>query len=397
MNRRTIFSSTASINRLTPMLIFATVIIICVLFTTRSSILKAEQQEQAKDIPESLALETQSQFRTDEPQHVQLQGRYVNAQLSSDDEPVEFVYQVPATANDARIDGVLFVAHGCSHSATDWWPRSDSCPLCIGLPIEVSIVKAALRRRLLVVAISSADRGRKCWRQTDAPRVHDVIAHIYKTIVLPVLPRPAPAAAAGAARPPLFMLGASSGGAAVGAFAMLGSGQPMRFPYLHTAALCVQISAVHPVPGAVLPPAMFMLMERDSRTMEAVQALLPQLGSADHQVRRCAPRPIAADFFLRHGAVSSAAESALLQEALLRGGFIDSTTLMLVDDPRHTDWRSAVQQAMSAASAQHPALAAQSLVADESPISELINVAWAQHEITDESIEEVLDFFVAHV
>jgi hypothetical protein len=30
-----------------------------------------------------------------------------------------------------------------------------------------------------------------------------------------------------------------------------------------------------------------------------------------------------------------------------------------------------------------------SLIADESPISELMNVAWSSHEITDERIDEV--------
>ena len=40
----------------------------------------------------------------------------------------EVVWQKPA----GQAKGVLFVAHGCSHGAIDWWHKADGCPLCIG-------------------------------------------------------------------------------------------------------------------------------------------------------------------------------------------------------------------------------------------------------------------------
>ncbi len=27
---------------------------------------------------------------------------------------------------------VLLLFHGCKHSSTDWWPKSDGCPACKG-------------------------------------------------------------------------------------------------------------------------------------------------------------------------------------------------------------------------------------------------------------------------
>ena len=67
----------------------------------------------------------------------------------------EVVWQKPMGGQPSN---VIFLAHGCQHSAIDWWPKSDSCQACIGLPEEVRIVRAALKRNYLVVAMSSEDR-----------------------------------------------------------------------------------------------------------------------------------------------------------------------------------------------------------------------------------------------
>ena len=75
---------------------------------------------------------------------------------------VEVVWQKPAGASR-----VLFLAHGCSHGAIDFWKHSKGCPKCIGLPEELTIVRTALARRYMVVAISSMDREfSRCWRMS---------------------------------------------------------------------------------------------------------------------------------------------------------------------------------------------------------------------------------------
>eukprot|EP00798_Chlamydomonas_sp_ICE-L_P003267 gene3267-13291_t len=72
----------------------------------------------------------------------------------------EVVWQKPA-----KPVGVLFLAHGCSHGATDFWYMSDSCPTCIGLPVEVQIREIALSMGFAVVAISSQEREHsRCWK-----------------------------------------------------------------------------------------------------------------------------------------------------------------------------------------------------------------------------------------
>ena len=83
---------------------------------------------------------------------------------------VELVWQRPRGAERA----VILLAHGCSHSATDFFPFDrKKCTKCLGLPEERRIVQAALARGFVAVAISSADRVHsRCWDpQTDGPRV----------------------------------------------------------------------------------------------------------------------------------------------------------------------------------------------------------------------------------
>ena len=70
--------------------------------------------------------------------------------------------------------GVLFVAHGCSHSGSDFWPKSGRCMHCLGLPEEMWVREAALRRGYAVVAVSSHNRETQCWHNTGADKSEDL-------------------------------------------------------------------------------------------------------------------------------------------------------------------------------------------------------------------------------
>ena len=62
-----------------------------------------------------------------------------------------------ATRNE-QTSGLLILLHGCSHSATDFWPAGEHCEDCIGLPVEKTIVAKTLSEGLAVVAMSSSNR-----------------------------------------------------------------------------------------------------------------------------------------------------------------------------------------------------------------------------------------------
>jgi hypothetical protein len=57
-------------------------------------------------------------------------------------EPIELVYQTPDRVLGKQSRAILFLAHGCSHAATDFFDQSPTCPKCIGLPVERRIVRS---------------------------------------------------------------------------------------------------------------------------------------------------------------------------------------------------------------------------------------------------------------
>ncbi|XP_028110840.1 uncharacterized protein LOC114309323 [Camellia sinensis] len=58
---------------------------------------------------------------------------------------------------------VLFLAHGCSGQANDFWDKSSECPNCIGLPEERLIVLHTLAHKFAVLTISSAFNLTRMW------------------------------------------------------------------------------------------------------------------------------------------------------------------------------------------------------------------------------------------
>ena len=294
---------------------------------------------------------------------------------------VELVWQQPA--RPAR--GVLLLLHGCSHSATDWWPRGSACDRCMGLPEEQKIVRAALVRGYVAVAVSSEDRAKsRCWRiglpaitgqrSGDLGRVAEAVGSLLRRL--------------GGADLPLFVLGASSGGAMALAL-------PHALPGI--TAVCSQIMAAPsllsvPTGYAAYPPTRFEHMVRDKRTSRLVERCVATLArqSVMHSVYETEPQPLTPTFFsdaIPHmdGQQSSALFAALVQAQLV------SPQGELHADPRTTPWR----EALFADSIVNEILLAvgDTLVADESAIAEELNVAWAQHELVGSAIGATLDWF----
>jgi hypothetical protein len=327
---------------------------------------------------------------TRELSYMALEGRYVL------DGKTEYVYQ----SGTPKAKGLLFLAHGCSHSATDWWPQSPSCKRCIGLPIERTIVASGLAEGYLVVAMSSEDRESKCWHPSvDAEKGLQVIKHLRAEHAIPL-------------SAPNFVLGASSGGAFAGYFGIFlnKAAKSDNDPSLSCPAICIQVSTLIPRfirddrSMSYLPRHTTIVgMERDSHTASAiteavakVEAYNAQRKSRDNgQERKSAvflvakPRPLDPNYFARVGSHLTPEESALLVAGLENGGYLDPKTKLLLEDPR----RTADGLATIARSSVPNLVAKDSLVPDRSGIIELLNVAYAMHEITDEKLDEVFASF----
>ena len=187
---------------------------------------------------------------------------------------VEAMWELPASGAPKAI---LFLAHGCSHSATDFWFPSSVCTTCLGLPEEVRIVKAALAAQYAVLAVSSSDRElSRCWSfEVDGPLVRDAIAALRSKAGLP-------------AALPVVALGASSGGAFV-----------LQLPALVKEVKAV-VSQIMAIPPSMLPermpPTLFVHMGRDARTAAAVHRCVKKLkssGVAAHQIEVGPTKPTA--------------------------------------------------------------------------------------------------------
>lgn len=284
----------------------------------------------------------------------------------------EVVWEAPRS-----VKGVLFVAHGCNHGAIDFWPKSLACPACIGLPEELLITRTALSRGYAVVAISSHDRQHsRCWQGLTRSRSKPEMSSDFYNV----------ASVLGRLRSrqhwdslPLYALGASSGGAFV---LML----PQVFP---VSGVVAEIMAVdpseleayfraHSVPGQLpYPPVMFVHMPRDGFTAGGVEADARVIMDAKvpTKIVEVHPRPLTPSWLHERCAPEiSGAQSEAIYNAMKSANLLDVSG-KLVSDPRQSNWRELLEQRKVAG------LETIRVQADESPLSEELNVLWAGHEI----------------
>ncbi|KAJ1454005.1 hypothetical protein M885DRAFT_588338 [Pelagophyceae sp. CCMP2097] len=277
------------------------------------------------------------------------------------DDDLEIVWQAPKHPT-----GIVVIAHGCSHSATDAWPTGKGCAECIGLPIETQIVGALLEHNWAVVAVSSFDRLRnRCWRiNTDVPRVWRAVQHVDAQL--------------GNLRLPVAALGASSGGA-------LATALP---------GLVGAVSQVMPSSGDSFSPqhapVRFVHMGvRDRQRARAIKKQVFDLKAAgvDAEEVVVSPSPVTVAALtkrLGYGGTQAALSVKVAEEcvaALLRAGLVDAQGLLL-DDPRKSGWRAVLRPFIS--------VDEDSFGADVSRMSEVLNAAWAQHEFTDDGLDSIL-------
>lgn len=284
---------------------------------------------------------------------------------------VEAVYELPAgRAGGAK--GVVFLAHGCNHGARDWFPPGAACAECVGLPEELSVVRAVLGRGYAAVALSSRDRHSKCWAlHADGPRARGALEELRRRH--------------GLAEAPLYALGASSGGSFVAGLAL----------EMQLDAVGVMIAAP---PRALLkgradyPPALFLHMPRDTTTAHGVEAAMEELRDAGVRAAEVKAHPLRVGprFFSDRIPDFAPLASKAVARALGDARMLDQATGELLDDPRETGWRQPLQQLER----RFPGvLGGDTLVADESGVAEVLNVAWSLHELFSDATQQALDWF----
>jgi hypothetical protein len=340
-------------------------------------------------------------------------------------EGTEFVYQVP---NSNNITGFIIFAHGCGHSALDWWPTTSSCTRCRPLPAELMLVDKAIQANLVAIAVSSPNRKHKCWHMSDKAHVLAVLQHVKGLVSAKIGAGEAivtqhkdPATVTLSSNTlttasnnnilphvnqlPLFVFGVSSGGGIAAAIAE----EAALDRSLHVGAVALQISYLHQITvSSALSPILFDYMKKDFRMSMSIRESLVELAAVKvptHSVvMQHLPLLTALQQYGPYMLPSSSPEqqngniiSPLLtpqqQQVFvdaMRARELLSVDGYLVEDPRHSHkaWHTVAREALPTIV---PAL--DTLTADVSPISEVMNIAFASHEISAQHVDEMLQWF----
>jgi hypothetical protein len=271
--------------------------------------------------------------------------------------------------------GILLVCHGCSHSGTDFFQCEDDEQGCLGLPEELAVVQIALDHfNLVVVALSSQHREHKCWStEQDGPRAAKVLSEFSTRFSVDKKEQI-----------PIFAFGASSGGFFV---SQLGSAM-MEQQGLVLDGFLSQISAkTSPVE---VECTVYITMNRDTKTDENARDIVGNNDEKNAKKKhiRLPPLSLSPTYFSDRIPSISQEVSSHIYTALLENGYLDQDTKFLIQDPRGSQWRSLVGPLLTSSQDD-------SLQADQSPIGEVLNVAYGLHEMAREGVKEGLEFCVA--
>ncbi|KAL4858871.1 Gamma-glutamyl hydrolase A [Chlorella vulgaris] len=284
--------------------------------------------------------------------------------------------------------GAVFLAHGCVHSGYNYWPESDACPDCRGLPEELSHTLQALKLGYAVIAISSLDRETGCWSfWDDCFDVWDIISDWRSEWGLDHLP--------------LYGAGISSGGSFV-----MKLPRYMKFDGVLSEALGIDPASggIRDVPG-VYPPTIIISMVKDAKQAEVIQENRVELEARNTpvQIIKAYPRQVYPTYFSeRFPLYISDALSIIIHDALIEIGMIDEEGNVL-EDPRYTDrpWLKELQDMVPQLQGDTEEFKGR-LVPKFPDMEEdtrlpgvysLMNLAWCLHEIISDYFSVALLWF----
>lgn len=304
---------------------------------------------------------------------------------------VELMWQLADAGRSP--DAAVLLFHGCGHSAASWF----TYPEHAAVVRELLDPTAQGGANVLVIAFSSRAASRAgggCWDTSfeagtapneDVSRVHFAL----EALLL----------ARGEWPPtyPLAGIGASSGGSFV---TVLAHGRPELAPL---AAQAVYISAgvtsaVDPAACSTLPegrcPATaFVHMPRDEYTAARVANAHDALTwtGTPVMIAECHPQPLLPATLAHKLPHVTSGMSLRVYNALMKAGYLTRTG-ELKEDPRQSAWMAV---ARDAASSRPDDIV--SLDSMEHGMQELLNVLYAQHEMTSQHFTSVAAFLRLHM
>ncbi|EFN55356.1 hypothetical protein CHLNCDRAFT_134385 [Chlorella variabilis] len=280
----------------------------------------------------------------------------------------EFFYQVPENPR-----AVVFLAHGCVHSAHNYWPQSEECPECRGLPEELSHTLQALKLGYAVIAISSLDRETGCWSfWDDCFDVIDIIQEWREDWGLDHLP--------------IYGCGISSGGSFV-----LKLPRYMKFDGLMSEALGIDplSGGFRDVPG-VYPPTVIVSMQRDKKQRELInenREILEGRNTPVEIIKSYARQVYPTYFSERFPLYISEELSIKIRDGLEEIAMIDGDGNVL-EDPRYTSrpWLKELQEVVPEVQGKTESFQGRTVprfpeMSEDVALPGLMNLAYNLHEI----------------
>ncbi|KAF3333344.1 hypothetical protein FCM35_KLT01035 [Carex littledalei] len=272
----------------------------------------------------------------------------------------EVIYQIPNSPK-----AVLFIAHGCTINAYDFWDKSPNCPHCTGLPEERIFVLQALERNMAVLTISSLG---ECWTfKREMENVEWIIHNWIQSNKLGDLPK--------------FAIGASSGGYFVSALATK----------VEFSSICIMIAEgvfeQIDIPKNY-PPTLFVHMVKDKIRASAIGSNMAELMEKEIEVKeiRCEEFPPDAGFLAKRVPGLETELTVKLIEVLGEKGFLDQKGY-LKKDGRGIKWKEALVE--------------KKLIDEKFElfrhINEELNLAFAYHEYTSLKNDEIFEWFESHM
>ncbi len=293
-------------------------------------------------------------------------GYYTN----KDTELVEFYYKLPSS--EITLKGIIIVFHGCSHSIYDYGKKSSSCLHCKGLPVELNIMGEGAKNGYLMVALGSSNQVHRCWTKKDHEYTIESIEYIFNHILHDPNKNTK-----------MYLLGISSGGYFISTIAK----QILRNKY-NLGSVCLQISSLMTDSAQRIPSPLFIYMEQDINLTENIIAVQRELSLHNIDNAKYAVQPKRVnEAFLQNYHIPHA---DIIVKSLFNADYIDKETGLFVEDPRSSRWREVVINAIPTITTYD------SLAPDDSALSEIFNLAYAYHEITDEHLSVMFQWFASH-
>ncbi|KAL4434032.1 hypothetical protein ABPG75_000473 [Micractinium tetrahymenae] len=288
----------------------------------------------------------------------------------------EVYYEVP----QAPV-GMYVFFHGCFHNGYDHWPPQPGCEECRGLPGELAITKQALSMGYAFMTINSLDRRRagiddettRCFSYSEDK---DSAAAAIRSLRSQL----------GLDDKPLYFGGVSSGG---GFAIKLVNKMPGEVSGITSIVLGLDFSkeGEGDFDWGSWPPVAFIAMERDAGMVQRIADTQQALTDAGVPSQTILVKPRVLywpTFFSDQSADIDPELSSNTISALVDIGVIGPKGFV-TDDPRHgfrgLNWRGQLIQQVPQLDGSDPS---NSLTADSSDVYELLNLAYADHEIDGE-------------